>query len=279
MTSQRSRAMGLVRDHNDIGASSRYPAGRTKALARSLLRRISGAWELDLRWTATRLDDTGSPESYISAIVRDDGEAGSRLRPLLSLAGAVIERALDQPLHLLRERGAADTAFVWPGQHYRLLAALVEVLKPGTVIEVGTFDGASALALLENLPPAGRLATFDIVPWQHVTPTLLRSEDLDDGRFMPITADLRHPKILNEHADLLRTADLIFIDGPKDGRFEYDLLSALDTLDLKSGTLLLFDDIRFWNMLDFWRTLDLPKLDLTGFGHFTGTGLALWGRD
>jgi len=38
----------------------------------------------------------------------------------------------------------------------------------------------------------------------------------------------------------------------------------------------LFDDIRLWNMLDIWRSIDFPKLDLTSFGHWSGTGVVQW---
>ena len=38
----------------------------------------------------------------------------------------------------------------------------------------------------------------------------------------------------------------------------------------------LFDDIKMHTMLKFWRDLPLPKLDITSFGHWSGTGLAEW---
>jgi hypothetical protein len=38
----------------------------------------------------------------------------------------------------------------------------------------------------------------------------------------------------------------------------------------------MFDDIRLWNMLRTWRTINRPKLDLTSFGHWSGTGLVDW---
>jgi hypothetical protein len=31
-----------------------------------------------------------------------------------------------------------------------------------------------------------------------------------------------------------------------------------------------------WNMLDIWYHLDKPKLDMTSFGHWSGTGLVQW---
>jgi hypothetical protein len=38
----------------------------------------------------------------------------------------------------------------------------------------------------------------------------------------------------------------------------------------------MFDDIRFWNMLRIWRNVAAPKLDITSFGHWSGTGLVDW---
>jgi hypothetical protein len=35
----------------------------------------------------------------------------------------------------------------------------------------------------------------------------------------------------------------------------------------------MFDDTRLWSMLRFWRQLPYPKMDLTSFGHWSGTGL------
>src|SRR5436305_14334344 len=62
-----------------------------------------------------------------------------------------------------------DFTRIWPGEHYRLLAALVKLLQPKRVVEVGTFRGLSALALKKFLPVAGKIATFDIVPGESVS--------------------------------------------------------------------------------------------------------------
>jgi len=40
--------------------------------------------------------------------------------------------------------------------------------------------------------------------------------------------------------------------------------------------LVVFDDIRQWNMLKIWRDITRPKIDLTSFGHWTGTGIIDW---
>lgn len=67
------------------------------------------------------------------------------------------------------------------------------------------------------------------------------------------------------------------MDGPKDGFFEKSLLQNFERFGLKRSCLVIFDDIRYWTMLKFWREIERPKLDLTSFGHFAGTGLVLWG--
>lgn len=45
---------------------------------------------------------------------------------------------------------------------------------------------------------------------------------------------------------------------------------------LPGQPILVFDDIRAWNMLAIWREIRMPKLDLTSFGHWSGTGLVDW---
>jgi hypothetical protein len=38
----------------------------------------------------------------------------------------------------------------------------------------------------------------------------------------------------------------------------------------------MFDDIHLWNTLGTWRRISRPKLGLTSFGHWSGTGLVDW---
>ena len=104
----------------------------------------------------------------------------------------------------------------------------------------------------------------------------LAPEDFADGRLSQVIADLSLAAEARRHADLLRAADLIFIDAAKDGTLEDRLLRRLAEIGLADGTLLLFDDIKVWNMMAFWRQLAMPKLDLTGLGHWSGTGLVEW---
>ena len=47
-------------------------------------------------------------------------------------------------------------------QQGRLLRILVRMIRPQTVLEVGTFSGYSALCLAEGLPEGGHLWTFEV---------------------------------------------------------------------------------------------------------------------
>jgi hypothetical protein len=120
------------------------------------------------------------------------------------------------------------------------------------------------------------LHTFDIIPWDRLKDTALRAEDFADGRLRQVIGDIADENVLRQHADLFRRADFIFIDGPKDGRFEPLVVASLDALGLPAAPLVAFDDIRVWNMLTTWRAIDRPKLDVTSFGHWSGTGLVDW---
>ncbi len=170
-----------------------------------------------------------------------------------------------------------DFSRIWPGEHYRLLAALVKLLQPKRIIEIGTFRGLSALALKKFLPADGKIITFDIVPWDSLPETCLRPEDFDDGRLRQQIGDLSDAAVFELHRGLIQETELLFVDGPKDGVFERKLLQQLETIQFQKPLLLVFDDIRFWNMLAIWQEIARPKLDLTSFGHWSGTGLIQWG--
>jgi predicted O-methyltransferase YrrM len=208
--------------------------------------------------------------------------ANSEARPpsprLLDVALAAAARARD-----VRFRGFAGRASrephwfeTWPGEHYKLLAGLVGALDARRVVEIGTFTGMSALALLEALPADGRLTTFDIKPWRDFPDTWLTENDFADGRLVQEIADIAAPGVIGRYRELFEAADFIFIDGPKDGVTEPKFLAALASLDLPRSPIVMFDDIRVINMVAIWRGVARPKLDLTSFGHWSGTGLIDW---
>lgn len=245
------------------------------AIKRSIVRAARVA-DLDLRSMRSRLSGLAARHADISAISSVDDEPGAPTDRLLDLASAIPGAARAQKLDALSDRHPPDWVFRWPGEHYKLLCSVVSVLSAERIVEIGTYTGLSALSLLATAGPSARLTTFDIVPWQAFKTTFLRPSDFLDGRLVQVVGDLANRDVALTHASLLREADLIFVDGPKDGVFEERLIKNLEYLNLASQPLVVFDDIRTWNMLVTWRRIARPKLDITSFGHWTGTGFVDW---
>ncbi len=164
----------------------------------------------------------------------------------------------------------------WPGENYKLLAGLMQAVKPKLVVEIGTGGGSGTLAMRHAMPQDAKLVTFDIVAWQSYPEHLLRSEDFADGRLVQYVADVSRPDAFPRYQPWFEQADFFFIDAAKDGIMEFRLVERFRSMRFPKAPLMLFDDIRVWNMLRFWRSLPYPKLDLTSFGHWCGTGLVEW---
>ena len=204
------------------------------------------------------------------------------------LAPAPSQRLIDAVLSAVREivEGRIDLApvagrakvpewyTVWPGEHYKLLAALMRILRPKTIVEIGTFSGLSALTMRSFMPDDARLVTFDVVPWRQVGETVFQESDFADGRLRQEIADLSDSSVLRQHRELLESADFMLIDAPKDCVFEYRLIEHFQTMRFPRCPVVLWDDTRLWSMLRFWRILPWPKLDVTSFGSWSGSGLS-----
>ena len=162
---------------------------------------------------------------------------------------------------------------IWPGEHYKLLAGFIKTLQPKLVVEIGTATGLSALCMKRFLPKGARLVTFDVVPWHKVPRTVLTSKDFESGLLTQFVEDLGDPYVVRKHTAMLQDATLIFIDATHDGVLEAKLLATLQAIPFRQKAYAILDDIRVWTMLKMWREVRLPKLDLTSFGHWSGTGL------
>ncbi|MGJ7608682.1 O-methyltransferase [Variovorax sp. LT1R20] len=214
----------------------------------------------------------------VSIIASMDDEPARPSRRLMDIALKACSEAMDVALPIYEGRASKEPHWfdTWPGEHYRLLAALVRTLNPKTVIEIGTFTGMGTLALAQDLQPSGTLTTFDLLAWDSFPDTWLAASDFEGGRVRQVLHDISTPGGIEPHRALFESADLIFVDGPKDGRTEADILVNLATLNLSRDAVIVFDDIRVVNMIDIWRCIAQPKMDLTSFGHWSGTGLIDW---
>lgn len=213
---------------------------------------------------------------YSMVMSADDDPAKASPR-LLRAATQAVAKAPEIDLSEVTARADSFSYFdVWPGEHYKLLAALVAVLQPKLVVEIGTAQGLSALTIEKFLPEGGKVVTFDIHPWRDIPGTVLTPADFERGRIRQELGDLSDDSVFARHRELLERADLLFVDAPKDGRFEPLFLSKLGEIRPTRPLFVLLDDIRLWNMLAVWRGIRRPKLDLTSFGHWSGTGIIDW---
>lgn len=173
------------------------------------------------------------------------------------------------------QAGTREFLPVWPGEHYRLLAGLMSVLRPRLVIEIGTATGASCLAMKPYLPPEGRIVTYDLIPWERCEGAGMTAEDFD-GRLEQRVLDLTEPEAGRGEEGLFRQAEFLFVDAAKDGVMEERLVAWFDRMAWGAPPVVMFDDIRFVEMIPVWRNIRHPKLDITSFGHWSGSGLVDW---
>ena len=116
----------------------------------------------------------------------------------------------------------------------RLLKMLVQMIRPQTILEVGTFSGYSAISMAEGLPEGGRLYTFEINDEMEdfTRPWIEGSEVADKIDFIIGNALTEAPK-------LGITFDMAFIDGDKRTYREcYEMVLAI----LKPGGFILADN-------------------------------------
>ncbi|MCC6212800.1 MAG: methyltransferase [Burkholderiales bacterium] len=218
------------------------------------------------------------PPGRVSAFLPLTQATDAELERLCLEAAGWIRAAASVSMRELSARVVSGPRWpdIWPGEHYRLLAGMVTVLKPRRIVEIGTYTGLSALAMRQQLEPGAEIVTFDVVPWRSLQNTCLRDEDFAAGDFRQVLADLARAGDFRTHEGLLRGAHIIFIDGPKDGVFEPTFLALLSATHFERAPLLVLDDIRFPNMVPLWERISAPKLDLSSFGHWSGTGVVRW---
>lgn len=208
--------------------------------------------------------------------IEDNGFQSSRY--LISLALEAIRNAMEVSLDDISARMKTPPYYpnIWPGEHYKLLAGLMLVIKPRIVIEIGTGAGLSALSMKKYLPRDSKIITFDIIDWKSYSNSCLQKSDFKDGKLVQYVDDLSNHAVVTKYIQLLKQTNIIFIDAAKDGIMEQRLLDNFKYIAFHTKLLIIFDDIHVWNMLKIWRDISLPKLDLTSFGHWSGTGIVEW---
>ncbi len=139
-------------------------------------------------------------EAYVTAHTTPEGPLFARLR-------AETQASLDSPQ---MQVGPVEGA---------LLRLLVGLVRPQTILEIGTFSGYSALAMAGALPEGGEIITCDVDP---VATAVARRYFTEAGQAHRI--HLRLAPALDTIAALTaegRRLDLVFIDADKPNYSNY----------------------------------------------------------
>ncbi len=142
-------------------------------------------------------------------------------------------------------------------EHYRLLAYISKLYNGVTLLDIGSYQGSSAIALSFN--KKNKVISYDIEQ-------------------QPEIVEINIPNIKFIKGNVLKdeiTAPFILIDTYHDGTFEQDFVNHLVKINYKG--LVMFDDIHLnEEMSNFWNGLKNEKYDLTEIGHHSGTGIVIF---
>lgn len=150
-------------------------------------------------------------------------------------------------------------------EHYRLLKYFAKNID-GHIIEIGTHCGTSAVALANATKHD--VITYDIAD--------VKENDLSNiknltFRLCEFTSD-------DEYKERILNSKMIFIDAPHTGEFEQMCYDWLVENNYKGITI--WDDIHLnKKMENFWHGVEKNKIDVSGYGHSTGTGIILFSDD
>ena len=128
-----------------------------------------------------------------------------------------------------------------------------------------------------RLQPDAKTITYDIIPWDQISGTALKREDFD-SQLEQRVQNLADAKLPDEDIEILKGGAMIFVDAAKDSIMEKKFCALFDRIGFRSPPIVIFDDIRMVSMVELWRRIPYPKMDLTSFGHWSGTGIVEWGN-
>ena len=203
----------------------------------------------------------------------DDDPAALKGKTLIPLISKAIDFAYKNEI---KEKDIRYSNYfnIFPGEPYRIFSGIFNTIKPKSLIDIGTHTGMSSRVMLDYTDQSTKIKTFDLIKWNKFKDTHISIEDFKERNFSQDLVDLSSKLIFDKYLNNFNEAEIIYADGPKDGKFEYELCKHLSNSKLQNKTrYLILDDIKFINMVKLWRYIESPKMDITSFGHSTGTGI------
>lgn len=184
-------------------------------------------------------------------------------------------------------------------EHYRMLAYLSTLFDNEVILDIGTFQGGSALALSYN-----KNNTVVSVDVEHQVKTqttdlsnitFLEGDILNPNKKLDTINSIISTKGLFEvegpnteiplmGSELINSSNFIFYDTVHNGIVEKEFHDYL--IKTNWNGICVWDDITLrWNgqprhgMQEFWKGIDnSTKLDITKYAHWTGTGIVWYGN-
>lgn len=151
-----------------------------------------------------------------------------------------------------------------PGkEHYTLLAYFSSQFHNVPLLDVGTYKGCSALALSYNRNNV--VHSFDIGNFRAI-------------RNVPTNINFHIGNVIDEqYVDLILESPFIILDTAHDGLFECEFHIHLRNIGWQ-GILFLDDIYLNEEMKSYWESIQESKMDVSMYGHWSGTGLVYFGE-
>jgi predicted O-methyltransferase YrrM len=155
-------------------------------------------------------------------------------------------------------------------QEYRLYSYLTTFFNNTTILDIGTFDGRSAVALSHN--ETNKVISYDIQD---------KINDKNHLIYFKPNIEFRIGNVLDDLTEeLVKECKIVLIDIDHYETIETQIISKLKKLNF-SG-LILLDDVTNHPepainecMNRLWNSIDESKFDFTQYGHFSGTGVVV----
>jgi len=144
------------------------------------------------------------------------------------------------------------------GEHYKLLNYIAHLFSNEILLDIGTREGISALALATS---DNSIITYDINRIE-----LPFKSDYINVEFKQLDINL-------ETVNNLSRSPLMVLDiDPHDGSQEKIFFNTLRKINYNG--IIILDDINLnEGMAGFWESVTENKYDITKYGHMSGTGL------